>query len=192
MRSWSNQQGDCLGYFDASHIQILTPMELSMSNTATIAGSTDAKGTDDNGVPLLHKDPIRHFERVLVFLAYRDVFTKEEMAISDKPGLLAVHKKVIGRIEQFFASREYLTPATSQKRLREVLMALFKNGEFCANSAIRATYSDITQHQIWTQDPSIKHRLPPCPHPATDGQFLEPAKLAKQRKKEKQAHIAGM
>jgi hypothetical protein len=157
-----------------------------------MAGPTAAESTDDNEVPLLHKDPIRHFERVLVFLAYRDVFTREEMAISDKAGLLAVHKKVIGRIEQFFTNREHLTPATSQKRLREVLITLFKNGEFCANSAVRAAYADITQHQIWTQDPSIKHRLPSCPHLATDGQFLEPAKLAKQRKKEKQAHVAGM
>jgi hypothetical protein len=153
-----------------------------MSVKSPSGAPTKKMGLDENGIPLLHKKPLWHFERVLVFLAYRNVFTEEEMSLHDPCGKLT--SQAIKRVQSEIPSRKHLTPNTTPERVRQVLTTLFTNGEFRCGSAIRAAYSDITDHQIWTGDPSIKHLIPSCPCPIREGEIFDPVAIEKRQKME--------
>lgn len=123
-------------------------------------------GVDEDGIPILHEDPERHAERVLVFLVYRNSFTADQTAI-DKP-TVKMAKKAVASIQSHIPLRRHLTPKLGDFRIMQALQALFSNGEFGSNSAIRAAYSDVTDEQILTCDPKIRDRIPSCPWPLGD------------------------
>ena len=100
----------------------------------------------------------RHFERLAVFLAFRNAFTDEQMneGATPKSQATSIKRKAL----LLYPSRRHLIPTTTPKRLRQVLQALLDIDAFATGSKVRAFFSDITDEQIWTRDPKIIHWLP--------------------------------
>jgi hypothetical protein len=133
-------------------------------------------------IPRLAKDPFKHFERVLVFLAYRNVFTEEEMSLHRPDGMMI--SQAVKRVQSEIPRRKHLTPNTTPHRIGELLTTLLNNGEFSSDSAIRAAFSDITDHQILTGDPSIKNRIPSCPFPIGEEGDFDPVAIKRRQRME--------
>jgi hypothetical protein len=78
------------------------------------------KEDGDSRNSLLHKEPNRHYERVMIFLAFRNVIEADEMCISTKEELLAANYEAMERVGPKIKERAHLAPATTLSRIRQV------------------------------------------------------------------------
>ena len=149
------------------------------STSPLISHQSHERGIDRYGhpIPPLHADINRHFERVICFLHYRSHFYPEHTALSDKWELKHASKSVLKRMDNYIQG--HLEYGLQQKRVSQVVMALFKNGEFHDNSAVRVAYADISDDQIKAQDPAVAHRLPRCPVKLPAGAVFNAVAIAK-------------
>jgi len=110
-------------------------------------------GVDERGAPFLDEDPEKHAEMLSAFLAYRDIFTKGHFS-----ALRADSKPPTGNdirliIDPIYEARRHLTPTSKFQRLCVVLVSLFRIKAFDNNSPICLHFADVSDEQIWNQDP---------------------------------------
>lgn len=98
-----------------------------------------------------------HFERLAIFLAYRNVFPDvNPLGGMRQERIAEVRSKIAPLYEQYLR----LTPYTSLESLVDILVTLLDRGVFALDSPIRDVFSDISDEQVRTRDLGIIHRLP--------------------------------
>lgn len=121
---------------------------------------------DDQISPLNTWYPLEH-ERVLVFLAWRNVFASDEIATYSKNSMTDENLNLFlhNRVDQLFDTRKHVTPNTSKAQLFEHIYQLFRAKCFSASSHLRRQYIDIKDVDIFNRSEEIRERIPSCPWP---------------------------
>ncbi|KAG9247852.1 hypothetical protein BJ878DRAFT_129584 [Calycina marina] len=123
-------------------------------------------------IPTLHRDPNRQYERIIVFLRYRNLCSVEDTLSKNNDRIRKAQAATTRALEAARnAPSSFITSSLKPRRIPQVLRSLFEIGAFAHNSGIRQAFADISDEQIMSLDPAIAHRLPVAPLGSPMGSF---------------------